>query len=115
MHLRSNMAMKFFALILFVGELLSPSLMATFGVLTAKDQASVTIQAGTNHVSTVFSEADSEERNQDDKHFTVAPLLFEHPFLSGKPAERFKNICKPIVQCPHAQKSLFALHSLLLI
>jgi hypothetical protein len=115
MELRSNMAMKFFALILFIGELLAPSLMATFEVPTSNGRASVSIQASGNHIPTIFSETDNEERNQDDKHVSATPLFFEHTFLSVRPLNESLNFCKPVVRHTPLQKSLFAMHSLLLI
>src|SRR5258706_8097987 len=113
MHLRKNMAMKFFALVLFLGELLTPSLMASFEVVVSNDQ--LAYQASVSHISTVFSETDNEERNQDDKHLSASPICFEQIFLSETSLKKVQNFFRPSAECPRPVKSLFALHSLLLI
>src|SRR6266581_1847440 len=115
MQLRSNMAMKFFALILFIGELLAPSLMASFEVPTSGGKAAISYQASVGHISTVFSETDSEERNQDDKHFSTTTILLTHTFLSVRPTIETRNFFNLLTESPQPGKSLFALHTLLLI
>jgi hypothetical protein len=107
--------MKLFALLLFIGELFAPSLMATFEAPVFASKATSFYQASVGHISTVFSETDSEERNQDDRHFSTIDILFTHAFLSVRLFHKSQSFFKPSANSPEDNKSLFALHALLLI
>lgn len=101
-------------LLLFLGELFGPSFMAGLEAPLSNSKGGQVIQAVAGQMSAALSETDNEERDQDDKHLT-APISFELSFQTIIFAQQTNGFFGHLFQCPRPLKSLFALHSLLLI